>query len=205
MKRKYLHYPVIKIVPKDLASFEVRQALQTLPKASHIIFTSKTTVDLFFQAIKGFGFSPSSLLEKCVIAVGKKTAGCLEGQGLSPAIVPKQETAEGIIRELEKLDLAAAHFFWPHSGLSRPLLREYFELKNYAFDEVVLYDTVPNTPGAAPSPEMYEEILFTSPSTVTAYLSIFGRFPTGKTLKAIGPVTAKCLTARELACKMGKN
>ena len=111
-------------------------------------------------------------------------------------VIPKAETAEGIIQELDKQDLENVHFFWPHSALSRPVLSEYFTLKNHPFDEIVLYDTLPQKPGPLPSEEAFDQIIFTSPSTVDAFLKLFGKFPEGKVLKAIGPVTAKYLTGK---------
>jgi uroporphyrinogen-III synthase len=40
---------------------------------------------------------------------------------------------------------------------------------------------------------MFDEIVFTSPSTVAAFKEIFGALPRGKKLVAIGPITEEAL------------
>jgi uroporphyrinogen-III synthase len=56
-----------------------------------------------------------------------------------------------------------------------------------------LYDTV--TQKLEPKPDLnhVQEIVFTSPSTVLAFLEIFGALPKGKKLIAIGPITQQQL------------
>lgn len=190
---KHLHYPLIKIIPRDFNTPDIREAFLRIPKATHLLFTSQNTVSLFFKALDHYGLPLSSFKGKYVIAIGKMTASCLQSYEIEADLVPTLETSEGIIQELNKLELRNSHFFWPHSALSRPALRDYFSANSHDYSEVVLYDTVPQNPGVHPSEKDFDQIIFTSPSTVDAYLKLFDNFPKGKLLKAIGPVTEKYL------------
>ena len=58
---KYLNYPVIKIVPRDLDDLKIRDAFLNMSKATHFVFTSQSTVSIFFKALKNFGLPLSSL------------------------------------------------------------------------------------------------------------------------------------------------
>jgi len=163
-----IHYPIICTTPRQI----------TVPKYTHLIFTSKTAVHYFPAEPTG-----------TIIAVGKATAAACNATH-----VAKQESAEGIIDILETLDLTEAHIFWPHSSLSRPLITDYLQKKGVRFDAPILYDTYPHRPYAPPPLEPFDEILFTSPSTVSAFQAIFGDFPSDTLFIPIGPVTENALT-----------
>ncbi|HRD55550.1 MAG TPA: uroporphyrinogen-III synthase [Parachlamydiaceae bacterium] len=178
----FIHYPVIQIVPKPLN--ECKAALNQISSFTHIIFTSKTTVKIFFEY-----FSDSHFSKKIWIAVGKSTKKSLENQGILNVLTPKEETAEGIISLLKTLPLNNSHIFWPHSALSRPILRNFFSQEKISFKECILYDTIPFWPGYTPSFESIDEIIFTSPSTVDAFFNFFPNFAFHAKLNSIGPIT----------------
>ena len=137
--------------------------------------------------------SSSCLAGKLCLAVGEATKRRIEEQGYSVLAAPKEETAEGLISALDQLELKDAFFFWPHSALSRPLLTDYFAERKVRFCACAVYDTKFQLPGPLPPLEEIDEIIFTSPSTVHAFLHYFGKLPKGKKLTPIGPVTKKTL------------
>lgn len=191
--KKILHYPVIRIVPRDPQLPETCAAFRNLPNCTHIIFTSKSAVDIFFEWLPHHGLDPSLLENKSIVVVGKKTSQRIQEKGATVAITPEWETAEGILQELQKLDLSKTHFFWPHSSLSRPVLSNFFKQKRIPLEEVILYDTHPYQPGPLPPLDSVDEITFTSPSTVDAFLEFYEELPKDKTIIAIGPVTTERL------------
>lgn len=175
-----VHCPLIKISPRPID----RAAFADLPSYTHLIFTSKSAVDIFCSEI-----TASSLAGKEIIAVGHATALRLLERGIRVTATALDERAEGIIELLEKMDLSAAFLFWPHSAQARPLLRDYFDRSKLLYREALLYDTLPRQPDRLPDLASIDEISFTSPSTVDAFLKFYGRLPKDKSLKAIGPVT----------------
>lgn len=178
---KFHHCPIIEIVPKIRTS-------RPLPPFSHIVFTSKSAVRIFCCY-----FDPKVLMDKTVIAVGKQTAQGLIDCGVDVDYLPEVESSEGLIALLETLDMQEAKVFWPHSALSRPVITNYLTNKRIPFTEWVIYTTIPREP--TPLPEEFHELVFTSPSTVDAFLLFFDEFPPDIKLTPIGPVTEQYLAS----------
>lgn len=193
LDKTYIPFPIIQTIPKLLSTTEMEEMRALLPKTTHWIFTSQTAVDLFFQ----LDFPLHMIRQKVVCAVGEKTAGALKRQGATAAVVAKEEYTEGLIECLESMNLKNAYFFWPHSALSRPVLSEYCTAKGISLFEKVLYETTPLDRNASDYPENrhYDTISFTSPSTVDAFLALFGAPPRDKIWRAIGPITEKKLAS----------
>lgn len=187
--RAIIHYPIIKIVPRSYENPEIQAAFKKLHQYTHLLFTSKSTVRLFCEMIPLFGCNVDALQSICTIAVGSSTASVLRQSGIPVAHTAQEEHAEGLVQILNDMPLNDAYFFWPHSALSRTVLTEFFERKNVRYHSCILYDTVPQHAEPIPDLNRIDEIFFTSPSTVDAFLQIFGPLPLNKKLTAIGPVT----------------
>lgn len=179
----YTHYPVITTVPLDPYAPSIVACFRDIPRYTHVIFTSKTAVRTFSLLL---AHHPHTVDHLTAIAVGKKTAA--EVRGFSKVLVAEEETAEGITPLLTH-----GYFFWPHSTLSRPVISTYLKEKHLPFKECAIYDTLPFRPGPPPSLESFDSIVFTSPSTVRAFIQIFGKLPHDKQLKSIGPITQETI------------
>ncbi len=171
-ENELVHYPVIKIIPQ---AFKI-------PHFTHIVFTSKNAVKVFGE----YDFS-----NKTVIAIGKVTA-----KYLKDCIVAKEETQEGLITLFKTMEMKNAHVLFPRSSLSRPVLIEYFKKEKIAFETIDLYDTEFQKPEPIPDLNTFDEIVFTSPSTVDAFFKIFSSIPGHIKIISIGPVTELKLTER---------
>lgn len=172
------HCPLIRIVPRpyDAASFNDMDAY------THLLFTSKSAAQIFCSYQK-------EIQGKEIIAVGHATALCLIEQGMPVTETAQDERAEGLIALLDSRDLSQAYLFWPHSAQARSTLRDYFVQKGLRYRESLLYDTLPLKPEILPNLAHFDEIHFTSPSTVEAFIQFYGHLPRDRVLKAIGPVT----------------
>ncbi len=182
-KRPLIHYPVIKIVPKNPLEVELQKVFRKLPSFTHILFTSKNAVQLFFSFAKGF------FHQKIFIAIGSETALYVRKQGYSP-LVAKIPTQEGIALLLDTLELKRASVLLPCSTLARPFLKEYLEKRKIPCKVCFLYETKHQKPEPLPSLNEIEEIVFTSPSTVDGFFKIFPSDAIKeKKLHCIGPIT----------------
>lgn len=171
-----VHCPIIKTVPiLPLTA----QALLEWPSITHVLFTSPSAVNYW----------PLSLLDKQVIVVGNGTASQLS----VPPLIAPFATQEGVIALLETVDLSSANVLWPRSSKSRAILVDYLTAKKVRFQALDLYHTQTNIPAILPDLNQFDELVFTSPSTVHAFVEIFGPIPKEKKLTPIGPVTAKLL------------
>lgn len=197
------HCPLIRIEPRPLFSPAIQNAFSLLPEVSHLIFTSKTAVALFCEGASKIGFLRESLFHKRCIAVGRGTANACLKNGLSPPLVAAKETAEGVVDLLSRLDLKTGLCFWPHAAGARPVISDYLRHKGIPYFECILYDTHPSKPHPLPLLQNFKEIVFTSPSTVDAFLEFYGSFPPEKKLSCQGPITQAHLQTL-LAASKGK-
>lgn len=170
-----IHYPVIKIVPRPFT-------LPDLNQVTHLLFTSRSAVKIFLEG--------AEILEQhIVIAVGEETAEVLPRADH----IACDETAEGVVDILERLDLRGASVLWPHAAKARKVISDYLRDKQVEFQSVVIYDTHAQQPGPMPALDDFTEIVFTSPSTVEAFLQIYDELPHHIRLTPIGPITAAYL------------
>ncbi len=180
-EKKVFHYPVIRTEKIGVFDEQVRSAWE---ECTHVIFTSQKAVSYWREDLSCEG--------KEIIAVGARTQALLREEGLY-SLVPSIETQEGIIALLESMDLESPYFFLPRSKISRPYLTNYLRKKKWRYFAFDLYDTVFQQLEPVPSLDLFEEIVFTSPSTVHGFLKIFKTLPKDKKLTAIGPVTEAAL------------
>lgn len=184
--KEVIHCPIIKIVPVPFENPLIQHAFFQFSSYTHLLFTSQSAVNIFFEYVN---LKKLSLGVKKIIAVGKSTARSVEQFNYPVELYAKEESAEGLIKELENIDLAQAFLFWPHSALSRPVLKSYFLEKNVKHHECIFYNTKTNYPLIKPELNSISELVFTSPSCVDAFLDIFESFPTTKKMTTIGPIT----------------
>jgi uroporphyrinogen-III synthase len=188
-----IHYPVIKIVPRALDQHDIIQAFSDMDKYTHAIFTSKNAVATFVGALASFKLLVTTLQKKTLLAIGQVTRGSLLAAGLPPHYIALEETQEGIVNLLQTLDLGAGYVFMPCSSLSRPVLINFFKQHCIRYRACALYDTVLQAIHPKPDLTQVDEIIFTSPSTVKAFIKIFGQVPKEKKCLAIGPITQQAL------------
>lgn len=190
------HYPIIQIVPRLADDPFIKQSIANFALYTHVIITSRSTVKILFDYLLLANYQKQDWLGKVVIALGRATSSQLLSYGITPQIIAQEETAEGIISELKQIypSLRQPFFFWPHSALSRPILANYLKQQGFRFQECILYETKVSNCLPLPSLTLFDEIIFTSPSTVDAFLTIFGQLPANKKLTPIGPVTASYLS-----------
>lgn len=117
------------------------------------------------------------------------TAAKMAEKGIEASLLAEQETAEGVVNVMETIDLRHANILWPHSAQSRPVISDWLKSRGVAHCSLPLYDTVANIPKHLPDLRGIDEIVFTSPSTVDAFLMAYGSLPKDKKLTSIGPIT----------------
>ena len=187
------HLPLIKIIPRLPSDAAVREFYRQLPSYTHAVFTSKSAVRIFFNYLPHFNLTGEALNKLKIAAVGKATAGLLKEKGAQVEWVAKLETSEGLCDLLKNEAQANTYFCWPHSLLSRPVLLDFFKRNPCQYYACVFYETHYEKPEQYPSLEEVDEIIFTSPSTIRAFLQLYGKIPWDKSLVTIGPVTEKQL------------
>ncbi len=189
------HFPVIEIVPRCSDTPEINAMFKSLESYTHIIFTSKTAVDLFFTYFKQRRLDRDVLREKTILAVGSATATHLRARNVKVDAIPEEERQEGLIDLLDHMDLSSANILLPRSAIARPNLTHYLVEKGIRHQVCILYDTFAKRPKELPDLRKFDQVIFTSPSTVDAFFSLFRKLPSTVSPIPIGPVTQMSLKA----------
>lgn len=193
---RLVHYPVIAIAARPIDHPAVKKAYADLARYTHILFTSKNAVRIFFDHVADLKIDKKQVSEKVLIAIGGITAAALSSRLRWPDSVSQRETQEGLIELLERCPLDDAFFLLPQSSLARSVLKNFFKQRKIMHCAYALYDTLMQRLEPVPDLREIDEIVFTSPSTVKGFLQIFGALPKDKILHAIGPITEQALLLR---------
>ncbi|MDR3624193.1 MAG: uroporphyrinogen-III synthase [Chlamydiales bacterium] len=186
------HLPLIQVVEKNLNDTCYKQMWEHFSQFSLVIFTSQNVVKILCNALADRQLL-ELLHEKKLICIGMATQNALFEYGFN-GIVAKKETAEGVIELLQEC-LSNDNVLYLHSSCARVVIREFLKERGIQHFSQPIYDTELLFPKELPSLDEFEEIVFTSPSTVDAFLKIFKVFPKNISLLAIGPITKLYLEA----------
>ena len=190
---KVTHCKMIEILPRAFDSFEIKHQMADMVEYTHIIFTSKNAVTIFMDALRFYGYSKECLHGKECLVIGDSTAAALQKAGADSMRLAKKETQEGVMDLLDILDLEKAYIFYPRSSRARPTLSYYLRVRQLRHQICDLYDTQAIFLEELPTLSEFDEVVFTSPSTVEAFFEYFPVIPTSLKLTAIGPITEESL------------
>lgn len=184
-QRQIVHCPLIRVEPRKTK--ETAQLCQNLDAVTHLIFTSKSAVRLFFD------WNPPITAQHTIFSLGPSTSAELARHGSFASYTADDATAEGVVELLSQHDLSQAHVLWPHSALSRSVIPDYLHSRSIPFIACVLYDTFPVLCDPIPALNTFDEIVFTSSSTVSAFFAQFTTIPPTVQARCIGPITKNAL------------
>lgn len=196
----------IAIAPLEETS-AVDAAVQRLAQGERtydwIVFTSVNGVRALDQRLSALGRDWSVLHGPAVAAIGPATAAALGAHGITPALVPDEYVAEGILRGIG--NVAGMRVLLLRADIARKTLAEELRRGGAEVDEVAAYQTVVVPPDAVRLQHLLDAdrpdaITFTSSSTVRGLIQSLdsaGYTPSqalaGIALACIGPVTAGTL------------
>lgn len=186
----YYHLPLINIGPlEDYKEFDSH--LKKIRQFDWIVFASRYGVEYFFKRLRKIGYDSRDLGKIKIAAVGKSTKERLLGFGVSADLVPEKESSDGLIEEFKKIDLKEKLIFLPRSDISDKGLEKAFQklgaivTSSFAYRNKIAKDL--------PDLDLnnFDEIMFTSPSTVRNFKKRYGSLPKDVRVECIGDVTLK--------------
>jgi len=162
-------------------------------KIDWLFFTSRNGFDAFFDRIEKTGMKISDNTK--IAVVGEKTAEAVTTRGYKPDFIPSQAYGDTLFNEFinkyasEKITVAYAS---AEDIVFDPTVL--FEKNNISFYRLICYrsEAISLPKDIVTQFEVTDGILFTAPSTVKAFSSMFGK-PRVK-LFAIGQTTAHQMT-----------
>lgn len=161
---------------------------------THMVFTSATGVQAFFQGLRKEGKDARSFYGLRILAVGKETASALERYGISPDFLPQVHTGQALAQEaLEKGEITAlSRPLWPCAKTPSPDLERTWEQAGISLTSLAVYETV-FPPFSSIAPDEVDLITFTSQSCVESFAAGVKKPEAFSHLPAvcIGPKTAQ--------------
>lgn len=220
IKGIYFHIPMIEIRPlkdyteldnwiKKIAKNSGHQLFQPeagpplvetinyQPVFDWIIFASRYGVEYFFNRLDTINLDSRVLSGIKIAAIGNSTANKLKEYGIIADLVPKKETSKGLLAEFKKiLRLSAINhqpltIFMPRSDISDKGLSNALKKLGAKVTTSVAYKNV--MPKDLPDLDLnyFDEVMFTSPSTVRNFKKRYGEVPEGVKVNCIGEVTSR--------------
>jgi uroporphyrinogen III methyltransferase/synthase len=170
-----VHRPIVKCVGlEDYSRFD--EMLKQIKAYDWLIFTSAHSVRFFFDRMRTIGFDARSLASVRIAAIGKTTAGELSGFGILADLVPDNESSIGLLEEFANIDMRNKRVLLPRAKVASRELPEGLEALGAEVEQVSAYMTIEVEPADVDF-EHIDQVLFTSGSTVKAFVKKFGHVP----------------------------
>ena len=201
-----IQFPTIETQPiPDNATLD--RAIDQLSTYNWIIFTSVNAVEYFYCHLWENGKDARSLGNARICAVGQKTVSALDQIGIRADYVPSQYRGAVLAAELEGVE--GQKILLPRASLAADDLPSGLRDRGAIVDAIPIYETV--KAGAAGREALEADlhngridmVTFTSSSTVTNFLEMFGSHPSVTLLDqvhiaVIGPSTEAAAKANGL-------
>lgn len=186
----YWHLPLIKIKPMESYA-EFDSLLKKIREFDWVVFASRYGAEYFFERLKAIGLDSRALSGCGIAAVGNSTKGRLSDFGILADLVPKKESSEGLIEEFKRIDVKNKKIFLPRSDISDKGLERALRGLGAEVTTGFAYKNV--MPKKLPDLDLnfFDEIMFTSPSTVRNFKKRYGSVPKNVKVECIGDVTLK--------------
>lgn len=169
--KEVTHCPLIEVKQREVTE----EVWSDWPLFTHVLISSRNALS----------FLPFPLKDKVVLAVGAATAALARG-----ALIAPFAQQEGMVKALKLMHLEGAYVAIVGSSGARGIILDFLARRGIRHQSIILYDVVEKE-GELPPLEAFDEIVFTSPSTVDAFFKK-GRITTQKVV-AIGRVTKERL------------
>ncbi|MFY7842622.1 MAG: uroporphyrinogen-III synthase [Rhabdochlamydiaceae bacterium] len=180
-----IHCPLIhiKLLEDNLLLLKERW-----PSFSHVLITSKQTIRLLSHHHLSF-------FNKRFIALGPSSAKEIKDHGGNVIQTFSSPCQEGGVEALKNFDWNEVNLVYPRSLLARDHLSTFLQeaLSEESLFVCDLYEVVQQPPPLSFDWHGIEEVIFTSPSVVKAFFSIFESLPFHIKPVCIGPVTKNTL------------
>lgn len=181
-----IHRPLIKLVPIEDYT-EADKPLKNLYAFDWIVFTSTNGVKFFFERLNAIRLDTRALHSMKVAAIGVTTAEMLRSYGVLVDMQPESESSAGLLEEFEKIGVKGKKILLVKPEVGSPVLFD--KLSAAAFVEVVVvYKNIDIEPDQTDF-NFIDQILFTSASTVQAFLRRYGSVPEGLKVYCLGRPT----------------
>jgi uroporphyrinogen III methyltransferase/synthase len=185
-----MHQPLIKI-EAITPNPELEAELNRIDAYDWLFFTSRYTVNFFFEALEKAGKDTRHLAGLKIASVGRITSQELKMHGIVPDVQAQEESSVGLLRHFETSNAQVGKVFIPRSDIGLPVLPEGLKKLGWEVTTVNVYhNTYPDNLKPVDLDKI-QHIVFSSPSCVSNFLRLYGSFPAEKDYIFRGKETEK--------------
>ena len=170
-----VHRPIIDCVPLEDYS-HADSILKRLDMFDWIVFTSPNGIRFFFQRLRALSSDARALSSVKVAVIGKTSAEKLTEFGIIADMCPDTESSAGLLEKFSAIDVGHKKMLLPQSEIASPELPDGLVDMGAAVEKLPIYKTIEIEPGEIDF-DYIDRILFTSASTIRAFLKRFGSVP----------------------------
>jgi len=185
-----IHQPLIEINRID-PNPEIEKYLHGLDQFDWIFFTSRYTVQFFFEFLDHYGNDSRSLAHLKIASMGKLTTAALKKHGIKPDLQPSDESSEGLISDIELKRIPAGRVLIPRSNLGLPILPDHLARLGWEVIRPVFYENRYPDQLKLLDLTKVQTIVFPAPSCVTNFVRLYGQLPDDKQFIFRGRETEK--------------
>lgn len=189
----YIWTPLIKLTPLQDKS-ALSQSADEIGTYDYAIFTSRHAAQFWAEAAGDRFSMPDSVT---VVAIGDTTAMELKTLGIRVDMTPEQDDSYGILKLMESRPVGKV--LLPRSDKALPTIPDGLRKMGFDVTAITAYENKVNKSARRIDLDDVDNIIFTSPSTVDAFISIYGGLPCGKKLITRGRATQAHLQERKEA------
>ena len=184
------HLPTIEIQPPDDEGKELRESIQNLAKYDWIILTSSNGAEMFLREIN----DRTVLDQKQIAVIGSGTEKTLKEYGFEADLIPNDFLAEGLVQAFPAFQ-HNGRVLLPSATQARDFLPNALRKFGWTVDVVHAYQTcIPKHFDPFNNQKIGADfIIFTSPSTIENFISMYGVENMPPKIISIGPVTSNAI------------
>ncbi len=171
-------YSAADIVLKDIASFD------------WVVFTSVNAARYLFQRLTAMGMDSRAFGPARIAAIGRSTAARLGEFGIVPDMVSDVESSLGLVEEFRGMDMAGQKVLLPQPQVASSELELGLDEMGALCTKTVVYKTIDCVPDPVDF-DFIDIVLFTSGSTVRAFVKHFGKVPANVRCLCLGRPTQR--------------
>ncbi len=189
---KILHTPLIKI-EKVKKTETIYNSLGNIGNYDWIVFTSRYGVRYFFEYLKELKTDIRQLSEIRIASVGKTTTSELNKHNIYPDTESETSSAEGLIAYFKRENISNKKILLPRSEIGLKQLSDELQKIGNRVTDLAVYQNKINEKPEKVNIGKFRKIVFSSPSGVDAFETIYGKLPEGIQLVAKGKTTENAL------------
>jgi uroporphyrinogen III methyltransferase/synthase len=182
-----VHRPIVKCVPLEDYS-KLDEILKEIEKFDWLIFTSAHGARFFFERLRLNGSDARALHSVKVAVIGTTTARQLTAFGILADLVADTQSSAGLLEKFGTLEMKDKNVLLPQATAASGELSEGLVALGASVEEIPVYMTVEMEPADVDF-QYIDKILFTSGSTVRAFVKKFGPVPSHIKVHCLGVPT----------------